>query len=68
MTKGKGDPSPVEIARSLKGIRFPASKRDVVEHARGNQAGEDVLAVLEQLPDRQYGNMAEVEKGVGEVR
>ena len=68
MASNAGKTSPVEIARSLKGIDLPAGKQDVVDHARRNGAEQSVLKLLEKLPDRQYRTMAEVEKGVGEAR
>ncbi len=67
MARGVGGRSPANIARSLKGIDFPVGKRDLVEHARKNNADQEVIEVLQQLPDREYGNMADVEKGVGKV-
>ena len=67
MTRGLGGRSPANIAHSLRGIDFPAGKRNLVEHAKGNGADKEVIDVLEQLPDREYGSMADVEKGVGKV-
>jgi hypothetical protein len=68
MASNADDTSPVEVARSLKGIDLPAGKQEVVDHTRRNGAEQAVLKLLERLPDRQYRTMAEVEKGVGEVR
>ena len=67
MARGVGGRSPANIARSLKGIHFLVGKQDLVEHAKKNDADKEVIEVLEQLPDRRYGTMADVEKGVGEV-
>jgi hypothetical protein len=62
-----GSTSPVEIAKALRGISFPADKQDLIEHASQNEADESVMEVLEELPEREYGSMADVEKGVGKV-
>ncbi len=59
--------NPTTIAKALKGINYPASKLDIIEHARGNADDDQVIEVLERIPDRQYGNMADLEKGVGQV-
>ena len=62
--------SPATVAKALKGIDFPRSKQEVVDYARehGNtQENPDLLTVLQRLPDRQYGSMADVEKGVGKA-
>lgn len=67
MAQNTGGRSPVAIAKALKGTTFPAGKQDLQENARGNQADQATLDVLGQIADRQYQNMADVEKAVGEV-
>jgi Protein of unknown function (DUF2795) len=59
--------SPANIAKHLKGISFPAKQPDLVEHTRKQKAEPEVIELLEKMPDRDYGNMADVMKGVGEV-
>ena len=39
------------IAQSLHGIDFPADKQRLIEHARRNQADQDVVDVLARMPD-----------------
>jgi hypothetical protein len=68
MTRGLGGQSPSNVAQHLKGIDFPCSKKDLVAHARKNQAEEPVLKALEAFPEREYANMAEVMEGFGESR
>ncbi|WP_028239507.1 DUF2795 domain-containing protein [Stutzerimonas azotifigens] len=67
MTRGLGGKSPANVTHHLKGIDFPAGREDLVEHARKNDADQEVLDVLEQMPDEKYGSMAAVMKGLGEV-
>lgn len=67
MTIGMGDSSPSNIAHHLKGIDFPASRAQLLECARNNNAHQEVQQTIEQMPDTQYGDMAEVMKGYGEV-
>ncbi|HLI13755.1 MAG TPA: DUF2795 domain-containing protein [Alphaproteobacteria bacterium] len=67
MTRGVGGQSPANIAHHLKGIDFPARKEDLVRHARENHAQREVLDVIEKMPERDYGNMADVMKGVGKA-
>lgn len=59
--------STATIAQSLSGIDFPASKQDLVEHAKKNSADQEILEALQQMPDSQYSNMADVFKGVGQI-
>ena len=63
----KGGHSPTNIAHHLGGIDFPAGKDDLIKHAEGKNADQDVMEILTQMPEREYGSMADVMKGVGEV-
>lgn len=56
------------IAQSLHGIDFPADKRKMAEYARKNNADQDVLDVIERMPETEYTSMADVFKGVGEAK
>lgn len=53
------------IAKSLEGIKFPARRADLVRHARDHHAPSEVVERLAHLPDRRYGDMADVLKGLG---
>lgn len=53
------------MTHALKGIHFPASRADLVKHARHNKADATVLESIEAMPDQQYGTIAEVMKGFG---
>ena len=44
---------------------FPAWKQDLAARARDNGADDDLLAALENLPQRQYGDVSEVLKALG---
>lgn len=67
MTRGLGGKSPANITHHLKGTDFPATRADLEENAKQNGAEDDVLDVIRQMPDQEYGSMADVTKGVGEV-
>jgi hypothetical protein len=60
--------APANIARCLGGMDFPANKEDIVEYAEDNDADDELLSRLERLPDKQYGNMADVMQGIGQSR
>lgn len=55
------------VARSLSGIDFPAGRDQLVEHARKNQAGEEMLEFLRHMPETRYNSMADVFKGVSKA-
>jgi hypothetical protein len=67
MSRGLGGRSPANIANFLEGINFPASKDELVNHAEDNNAPQEVIDVLDQLPDQEYTSMADVMSGIGQV-
>ncbi len=68
MARGLGGHSPANITHHLKGMHFPASKEDLLERARDNGAGQDVLEVLESFAeDEQFESAADVVKAYGEA-
>jgi hypothetical protein len=67
MTRGLGGQSPANITHHVKGVDFPAKRTDLEQHAKDRGADEDVLEVIRQMPDQEYGSMADVMKGVGKV-
>lgn len=60
--------SPIAIAKAIKGIDFPASKDDLVQHAKQNKADKEVMEILENLPEDDFETVADVEKAYGEER
>ncbi|MBD2453327.1 DUF2795 domain-containing protein [Nostoc sp. FACHB-87] len=60
--------NPVEIQKHLKGIDYPASKQELVQHAQKQGADRKVLSLLEQLPDNEeFENPTDVNKAIGEI-
>jgi Protein of unknown function (DUF2795) len=46
--------NPIQIQKYLSGVDYPVTKEQLLEKARDNGAGEDVLSALEKLPERDY--------------
>ena len=44
--------SPIDIQKALKGMDYPATKDQILEHAKGSD--EDVLEALQKIDDREY--------------
>ncbi len=59
--------NPVQIQKFLKGMDYPASKDELVSHAREHGADKEVCAILERLSQEEFTTPAEVSKAVGEV-
>jgi hypothetical protein len=61
-------PSSVDVAQALRGIDFPASKEDLIAYVhKVRDRYQAVLEVLQHLPEREYENMADVEKAVDDI-
>ncbi len=58
-------PNPVAIQSYLKGISYPARKRDILDCAFHNEAPEDIIEVLETVSDREYRTPAELTREIG---
>jgi hypothetical protein len=58
------------IARVLKGISFPNSKRGIIIHARKQHDSEkqEIISILSRISDKKYQKLVDVEKEVGTVK
>lgn len=54
-----------DVAQKLAGVDFPADKNKLIDYARDQQASEELVTVLQHLPDEEYTSMADVFKGIG---
>jgi hypothetical protein len=61
--------NPVEIQKHLKGVDYPAGKQELIQHARQQKADQDVLSILEQLPDNvEFSNPTDLNKAIGDIQ
>ncbi|HOX41117.1 MAG TPA: DUF2795 domain-containing protein [bacterium] len=70
MARGVGGKGPANIMKHMKGIKFPATKDEIVKIAQGKDQGpdtEDVVGVLKKLPEKDYTSPAEILKEVGKI-
>lgn len=56
-----------ELQQYLHGIHYPANKNDLVKTAEGNHAPQDVMDLIDQLPDKDYPSPVDVNKAVGKI-
>lgn len=59
--------STAKVSEALKGLDFPADKRKCVDYAKRHNAPEDVVNVLERMPEGRFDSMAGVWHAVGKV-
>lgn len=61
------NPTFVQVQKALSGIDYPASRDQLVEHARGNGAEDAVLDALREVADRRYEGPDEVSSAVSKA-
>jgi hypothetical protein len=54
--------TPIQMQKFLSGVDYPASRDQLVEHARQQGADSEVLERLKQLPDRSFDGPNAVSK------
>lgn len=52
--------NPIQIQKYLKGVDYPANKKQLIDNARKLGADDNICASLEQLPDEQFQTPADV--------
>ncbi|MBT2529376.1 DUF2795 domain-containing protein [Streptomyces sp. ISL-99] len=57
--------NPIEMQKSLGGVSYPASKKQIVETAKNNRASREITKALEALPEKEYDSPAAINKEVG---
>jgi len=67
MTRGMGADSVSSITPHIAGVRFPATRGDMLRQARQTGAAKDVMDVLHCVPDREFATVADVMQALGEM-
>ena len=57
--------SPAEVEKYLKKVDYPVSKADLVKHVQ--QEMQQVLEVLQRLPNQTYQKPTDVAKAFGDI-
>lgn len=57
--------STAKVSQYLEGIDFPANKQQLIDYAHDNDAPQDVLDILQKLPEGRYFSMAGVWEAIG---
>jgi len=52
--------SMADVEHAIKGINFPKNKNEVIQYAKNNKASNEIVADLQELPDRTYNNAADL--------
>ena len=57
--------NPVQVQKFLKGIDYPADKNELIQAAKDEGADENVISMLESLPEEQYQTPADLSQAIG---
>ncbi|HEY9699520.1 MAG TPA: DUF2795 domain-containing protein [Trichocoleus sp.] len=60
-------PNPIQVQKDLKGMDYPASKQDLIDHAKKHGADKEVESLLNEIPDQDYETPAELSKALGQI-
>lgn len=64
----KNSINPVQIQKYLTGINYPVSKDTLIEKAKLNGAGEDIINKLKGFADRDYKNPSDIAQELGKLK
>lgn len=56
----QGDQVKLDYNQYLSDLNFPADKQQVISHAQQKGAPEDIMKMLQMLPEKQYQNISEI--------
>jgi Protein of unknown function (DUF2795) len=56
----------VKVYKFLRGTRYPATKQQLMDQARDNQADDEALTALNGMPEREYSSPDEVSRAIPE--
>ena len=60
--------SAAELQMYLRGVDYPASKKDLIDSAKSNNAPENVMSFMNDLPERTYNRPTEVEQEFSKIK
>ena len=59
--------NPIQVQKYLSGMDYPADKDEIIDHAKDQGADNDVVQILQQLPEQEYKTAADVSKAIGQI-
>jgi len=56
--------NPIQVQKFLGGIDYPTDKQTILDRAQEGEADENVMAVLERIPDQEYESPTDVSQAI----
>ncbi len=68
MSRGVGGESPANVQKFLHGMHYQADKKRLVQQAKKNNAPVEIVNLLQQFPEQEFGGPQDVMKAYGQVK
>ena len=65
--EGSGRVSPAIIEKYLAGMHYPAEKKKLIDSAQKKDAPENVMNLINKLPDKIYTSPIDIAKEIGKI-
>ena len=65
--KNHAHANPVQVEKLLGGINYPSSKQDLIKTAKSKGADQNVMSILQKLPDKKYNSPVDVSEAIGKL-
>ncbi len=62
-----GHVSPAIVEKYLKGMHYPAQKKNLLDSAEGKDAPSDVIGLINKLPDKTYNSPIYITKEICKI-
>jgi hypothetical protein len=62
-----GHVSPAIVEKYLAGMHFPAEKKKLLDSAQNKNAPEDVINLINKLPEKTYTSPIDITKEIGKI-
>ena len=59
--------SPAIIEKYLAGMHYPAQKKDLLNNAKSKDATDNVLGMINKLPEKTYRSPIDITKEIGKI-
>ncbi len=62
-----GHVSPAIVEKYLAGMHYPAEKKKLVDNAQNRKAPNDVMDLINKLPEKTYNSPIDITKEIGKI-
>ena len=63
-----GHVSPAIVEKYLAGMHYPAEKKKLVDNAQNKDAPENVMDIINKLPEKTYTSPIDITKEIGKIK